>query len=219
VTDAADLRDPFAQPQTYREALAVHEGLRRLGFPSDNISVSFASDLHGPDVFHVVLHMQGLPEFTIPVGQLKGVEEKLVYETWIALTTAVVDGTTSDETLARIWADSRVAKSLLSLTAALIVKGLVPPIFDKLPDAALESVVNGARGVIASGRRGFFFGLACVECDKLMEVCELPIWEASGKSMLALPEVLQAHIGAFLGQHDGHQIVPQEFEITSPIEA
>jgi hypothetical protein len=214
------LRDPYAQHQAYREALAVHEGLRRLGFPSDNISVSFGpSDPHGPDVFHVVLHMQGLPEFTIPVGQLKGVEEKLVYETWIALTTAVVDGTTSDDVLARIWADSRVARSLLSLTASLIVKGLIPPVFAEVSDEGLASVVNATSGVIASGKRGLFFGLACAECQKLVEICELPIWVAAGRSLLALPEVLQGHVQAFLGEHEGHQIAPEEFEITSPIEA
>ena len=100
----------------YREAWAIHQAYRRLGYPSENIALH-----QNPDgVLCVILKHMTL-QFAVTVGVVQPGWET----TWSQFSEAVNNGTFTDDDLMRVWQDSVVCRNVnrVSLFDALKLKG------------------------------------------------------------------------------------------------
>lgn len=105
-------------PLPYREALACHEGLRRLGFKPDDIYMM----LVGKDLF-VSLRVQEL-EFNIELGSIeKTLEEFPAY--WGGIADRF--NTCPEEEAAEIWESSFFKKSFERIAGLIKQKGILIP--------------------------------------------------------------------------------------------
>jgi hypothetical protein len=106
----------LSHPRVYREALAVHEALRRLGFVAEEIFVA-----EGADGVHVVLRHAG-KEFRVTLGPSSPPFEEFA-QRWPR---AVRDyNAASDAALQALWEDSEVSLRLAHFVIAMEVKGIL----------------------------------------------------------------------------------------------
>lgn len=105
----------------FREALAVHEAFRRLGFASDDLFFCVANK---NQVFVKLIH-EG-KDFAVICGQFN-VPAKQLFDEWKALLEEVNDGSLPEDTMQEIWASSFVYKGRASFITALLTKGFPIP--------------------------------------------------------------------------------------------
>lgn len=139
-------RNLWDVPDAYREALAVWEALRRLGFAADDLffqSGKPAPDLvpsvipAGLDLVRVVLRTDG-QQFVVDVGTLAQGQEADSFETTMrSFMVAINEGVISPDELNRIWRESDIGSSVerfATLTLVLQQKGfLCPALLEAVP--------------------------------------------------------------------------------------
>lgn len=114
-------------PKQIKEALAVHEAFRRLGFPSENIFISF--DEENDDLL-VILEWNA--DFVVHCGKWTEGKTRLI-EVW----DAAVDwwnGAATDEEMHNIWFSSKVFELRSGFTVKLIECGIKIPCFTEQSD-------------------------------------------------------------------------------------
>lgn len=112
---AADINPSF------REALAVHEAFRKLGYSPEQIFVTLTSDSR---LFVILKHLGR--EFAVFCGEL-AMSEPDFYAAWPTLVTAVNGGAVAEEELNNLYRDSYVYRERLGFLAALKAKGIAIP--------------------------------------------------------------------------------------------
>ena len=99
-------------PSAYKEAFAMHELLRKFGFPPEDVSLHYDEGKLG-----VVLLSQGL-DFYLEVGELDDTFEEFE-KNWKTITYAIKTYQVSDEDLQEIWVESAVCKNTEQLLMVL----------------------------------------------------------------------------------------------------
>ena len=119
--------NPFELPKPYREALGVHEGLRKLGFASADIyfGVGGKTAVGAAHQVVIALNTQG-KSFIVVVGFLNDAADN-IERTWIELATAVSDGQVSQKHLDRIWQESMIHDDCVGFVASIVGKGFTLP--------------------------------------------------------------------------------------------
>ena len=110
-------------PPVVREALAVHELFRRLGFRSEDIYIEFYDKLKE---VAVLLKAQGT-DFRVFIGGSAPYTHEQFRALWLKSIAAV--NAMSDEEAAPIWEGSKVRNECIQIAERLLAKGLVPPRF------------------------------------------------------------------------------------------
>lgn len=110
-----------------REALAAHEGLRRLGFPPEDIFLRPQTIKKGIHLIHVHLRVQG-HEFNIAVAAFDGEEDELQKQWEKAVTWWNTEAT--DAQLDEIWSSSMMYRNGQELVAQLLSRGIKIPAID-----------------------------------------------------------------------------------------
>lgn len=103
-------------PAPYKEAFAMHELLRRLGFGPDDIYAMYSEG-----VLIIVLRSQGL-EFSMNVGPLNHTYEEFE-ETWKKFLFKLKRYEIDEDALVKVWTESEVFKNKVNILFALVTKG------------------------------------------------------------------------------------------------
>lgn len=156
--------DLFDVPDAYREALAVFEALRRLGFDADDIF--FQCGLPAPElvpsvvpaglnIVRVILRTTG-QEFVVDVGLLRQGEVADAFEeTMRGFMVAIVEGRLTPDELQRVWKESDIGASVekfATLTLLLQQKGfLVPALLDHVPSSFDAPCPCGGKLTLSEG--------------------------------------------------------------------
>lgn len=120
-------------PPLYRHVWSVYEAFRRLGFKDDEVTYLSAQtvlsdgSVSPEEYVHVVLRAQD-HDFTVVTGPLdRPVEDARAFLETLRL--AVRDRLVSDETLRRIWTESKMGdvSYFTAFTLALMESGFVLP--------------------------------------------------------------------------------------------
>jgi hypothetical protein len=105
----------------FREALAVHEAFRRLGFIPDQLFVTLDSESQ----LFVILKHRG-QDFAVCCGELSLTEAEF-HEQWPALITAVNAGYMTEADMTSIWTNSYVYQNKVRFILAIKAKGIAIP--------------------------------------------------------------------------------------------
>lgn len=114
---------------TIRQLIGCHEGLRKSGFPADNIFVHPSEALGvAPDeiMCFSLLRWRG-KEFRIGCGPWKRDDDDGLRAQWTAAAEAVTSGAVSQADLDRLWTESIIYKDKVGFALALMNKGIVCP--------------------------------------------------------------------------------------------
>jgi len=107
---------------TFREAIGVHEGFRKLGFEASDIYVTLTED----GVMLLVLHVQD-KEFVVGAGVVEMTRDAWIGE-WTRIADAVLDNSVTDEDLEKIWTDSLPYQRPVEFALAIEGKGITLPV-------------------------------------------------------------------------------------------
>ena len=107
------------QPQALREAVAVFEAFRRLGFPSSAI---YLVPSHGSVAIRVVWEGN---DFTVTCGPAPGTAEEIAAQ-WTEIASAIP--TVPESHLDHVYVNSLVRRQSVDMLVALQAKGLHPPV-------------------------------------------------------------------------------------------
>jgi hypothetical protein len=103
-----------------REALGIHEGLRRLGYPAGDIFVGLNDRL-----VLVILKANG-KDFTCEAGIMDGVTNEEFASAWAAAVTTWNDGSLPTGDMERIFKNSIAGSQSVTFLLALVQKGIYP---------------------------------------------------------------------------------------------
>ena len=117
--------NPLKLHVAYREALAAFEGLRKLGFRSDDIYFSVGAQLSEGWQVAIVLLTQD-KRFNIVTGLVDD-DPSRIQDTWMRVATAISEGRVKQSRLNRIWRESMVYGSRQDFVASLLAKGFTLP--------------------------------------------------------------------------------------------
>jgi len=110
------------EPRVIREALAVHEAFRRLGFPSEQIFVLPGAG--AADLFAVVLKYDGDKQYVVTSGE-QGMSFDEMMSRWPR---AVEAWNSGPETVRQaIWEGSEILGRAFDLAASLMDRGIEIP--------------------------------------------------------------------------------------------
>ncbi len=128
-------------PPAYREAVAVHEAFRRLGFKSEDLYFRMAN------VNQVFIQWLGKnnENFSVVCGEVDGDKEH-VFQLWTDLVKSIVSGDFPEESLQQIFNESHIFKNSVGFLTALHRKGIdVPNRQKKPPEQSWDAYLRNAQ--------------------------------------------------------------------------
>lgn len=114
-------------PLAFREALALHEAFRRLGFPSDDLFFLVSEEPTTDSTAIYIALRSGGHEFNALAGMVL-MSKKHAMERWTEIVEAVADRERVDEaSLLWLWDNSHVRRNVVSFIASLASHGIECP--------------------------------------------------------------------------------------------